>query len=119
LFFRFLGHFLVKKTTKKKNRKEFEIFFLYSLSGILYEPYILLDAPIDAHFAAFPAGVGEADDAPSSGANEEVEDVAKFVRGRPVGHIHERADFWVEDLHPDPYVRGILDHLGPGFQGPC
>jgi hypothetical protein len=48
----------------------------------------LLDAPIDAHFAAFPAGFGEADDASSSGADkdvEDVEDVAKFVRGRPVG----------------------------------
>jgi hypothetical protein len=71
----------------------------------------LLDAPIDAHFAPFTAG--EADDASSSGASEEgkdVEEVAEFVRGRPVGHIHERADFWVEHLHPDPYVRGILDH---------
>jgi hypothetical protein len=32
-----------------------------------------------------------------------------------VGHIHERADFWVEHLHPDPYVRGILDQ---GFKVP-
>jgi hypothetical protein len=76
---------------------------------------MLLDAPIDAHVAAFPAGIGEADDASSSGANEDVEDVAKFLRGRPVGHIHERADFWVEHLHPDPYVRGILDQ---GFKVP-
>jgi hypothetical protein len=76
----------------------------------------LLDAPIDAHFAAFTAG--EADNASLSGASEEgqdVEEMAKFVRGRPVGHIHERADFWVEHLHPDPYVRGILDH---GFKVP-
>jgi hypothetical protein len=91
-------------------------YFFYSLSGILYKPYMLLDAPIDAHFAAFPAGVGRADDA-SSGANEDIEDVAKLVgqRGRPVGHIQERADFWVEHLHPDPNVRGILDQ---GFKVP-
>jgi hypothetical protein len=71
----------------------------------------LLDAPIDAHFAAFTAG--EADDASLLGASKKGEDVErsdKFVRGQPVGHIHERADFWVEHLHPDPYVRGILDH---------
>jgi hypothetical protein len=85
----------------------------------------LLDAPIDAHFAAFPAGVVKADDALSSGASEEVEDVedvAKFVRGRPVGHIHERADFWVEHLHPDPYVRGtVLRSLSTGtrFRSVC
>jgi hypothetical protein len=69
---------------------------------------LLLDAPIDAHFAAFTAG--EADDASLLGASEEgedVEEVAEFVIGRPVGHIHERAGFWVEHLHPDPYVRGI------------
>jgi hypothetical protein len=24
-------------------------------------------------------------------------------------------DFWVEHLHPDPYIRGILDH---GLKGP-
>jgi hypothetical protein len=52
---------------------------IYSFSGILYEPFLLLDAPIYAHFAAVPAGVGEADDASLSGANEDVEDVAKFV----------------------------------------
>jgi hypothetical protein len=88
---------------------------LYSFSGILYEPFLLLDAPIDAHFAAFTAGEA---DASSSGASEEgkdVEKVAELVRGRPVGHIHERVDFWVEHLHPDPYVRGILDH---GFKVP-
>jgi hypothetical protein len=110
----FFGKKKQKKTKTKKTRKEFEIFFLHSLSGILYEPYMLLDVPINAHFAAFPAGVGEADDA-SSGANEDIEDVAKFVRGRPVGHIHKRADFWAEHLHPDPYVRGILDQ---GFKVP-
>jgi hypothetical protein len=41
----------------------------------------------------------------------------KFVgqRGRPVGLIHERVDFWVEHFHPDPYVQGILDQ---GFKVP-
>jgi hypothetical protein len=54
LFFQVFGHIFERK---KKDRKEFEIFFLYSLSGILYEPSLLLDAPINAHFASFPAGV--------------------------------------------------------------
>jgi hypothetical protein len=114
LFFRVFGHIFKKR---KKNRIEFEIFFLYSLSGILYEPYLLLDAPINAHFAWFPAGVVKAGDA-LSGADEDIEYVeTKLVgqRGRPVGHIQERADFWVEHLHPDPYVRGILDQ---GFKVP-
>jgi hypothetical protein len=31
---------------------------------------MLLDAQIDVHFAAFPAGVGKADDASLSGASE-------------------------------------------------
>jgi hypothetical protein len=31
----------------KKRKKK----FLFSFSGILYEPFLLLDAPIDAHFA--------------------------------------------------------------------
>jgi hypothetical protein len=73
--------------------KEYEIFFIYSFSGILYEPFLLLDAPIDAHFAVFPAGVGEADEASLSGADEDVEDVedvAKFVlcrgQARPQNH---------------------------------
>jgi hypothetical protein len=65
----------------------------------------LRDALIDAHFAAFTAG--KADDVVVEDG-EGAERVAKFVRGRPVGHIHKRADFWVEHLHPDPYVRGIL-----------
>jgi hypothetical protein len=86
----FWTYFCLKKKKKKKKRKEFEICFLYSFSGILYEPFLLLDALIDAHFAAFPAGAAKADDASSLGAVEDVEDVAKFVRGRPVGHIHER-----------------------------
>jgi hypothetical protein len=111
LFVRFFGHIFGSKKKKKKIGKEFGIFFLYSFSGILYEPFLLLDGPIDAHFAAFTAG--EADDSSLPGASEEgkdIEEVAEFVRGRPVGHIHKRADFWVEHLHPDPYVRGILDH---------
>jgi hypothetical protein len=45
----------------------------------------LLDAPIDAHFAAFRAGVGKADDASSSGASEEGKDVQE------VAIVHERA----------------------------
>jgi hypothetical protein len=76
-----------------------------------------LDAPINAHFASFPAEVVKAGDA-SSGADEDIEYVeAKLVgqRGRPVGHINERVDFWVEHFHPDPYVRGILDQ---GFKVP-
>jgi hypothetical protein len=36
-------------------------------------------------------------------------------RGRPIGKIHERVDFWVEHFCPDAYVRGILDH---GFKVP-
>jgi hypothetical protein len=108
LFFRFFGHiFGSKKKKKKKVGIEFEIFVLFSFSGILYEPFLLLDAPIDAHFAAFTAG--ESDDVVVEDG-EGAERVAEFVRGRPVGHIHKRADFWVEHLHPDPYVRGILDH---------
>jgi hypothetical protein len=69
----------------------------------------LLDAPIDAHFSAFTAGEANTS---SSGASEEGENVkvAEFVRGRPFGHIHERTDFWVEHLHLDLYIRGILDH---------
>jgi hypothetical protein len=77
----------------------------------------LLDAPINAYFASFPAGVGEADNA-SSGANKDIKYVETELvgqRGRPVGHVHERVDFWVEHFHPDPYVRGILDQ---GFKVP-
>jgi hypothetical protein len=71
----------------------------------------LLDAPINAHFASFPAEVGKAGNA-SSRADKDIEYAeAELVgqRGRPVGHIHKRVDFWVEHFHPDPYVRGILD----------
>jgi hypothetical protein len=31
-------------------------------------------------------------------------------RGQPVGKIHERVGFWVENFCPDAYVQGILDH---------
>jgi hypothetical protein len=102
LFFRLFGHIFGSKKKLTKIGKEYINICLYSFSGILYEPFLLLDAPIDAHFAAFTAGASE--------EGEDVEEVAEFVIGRPVGHIHERADFWVEHLNPDPYVRGILDH---------
>jgi hypothetical protein len=75
----------------------------------------LLDAPIDAHFAAFTAGEANVSLSGASEEGEDVEEMAEFVRGRPVGHIHKRAYFWVEHLHPDPYVHGILDH---GFKVP-
>jgi hypothetical protein len=97
VFLIFWTYFLVKKK-KKSWKKVLKYFFFTLVSGILYEPFLLLDAPIDAAFTA-----GEAD-------NVVVEDDEDAVRGRPVGHIHERADFWLEHLHPDPYVRGILDH---------
>jgi hypothetical protein len=111
---------LVKLTLGHRDIKS--LFFLekkvkmifYLLSGVLYEPYLLLDAPVDAFCASFPAGVCEAGDTISdvdgidngaiSVAAEPVEQ-----RGRPVGRIHERADFWVEHFCPDSYIRGILD----------
>ena len=30
------------------------------------------------------------------------------VRGRPVGHIHDRREYWMRNFIPDAYVRGIL-----------
>jgi hypothetical protein len=29
------------------------------------------------------------------------------VRGRPVGHIHDRRKYWMRNFIPDAYVRGI------------
>jgi hypothetical protein len=85
----------------------------YLLSGVLYEPYLLLDAPVDTFFASFPAGVCEAGDAMSDvdDNDDDISAAAQLVgqRGQPVGRIHERADFWVEHFCPDAYVRGILN----------
>jgi hypothetical protein len=83
----------------------------YLLSGVLYEPYLLLDAPVDAFFASFPAGISKAGDAMSDVDDEDDNDGAIVVaaepvgqRGRPVGMIHERVGFWVKHFCPEAYV---------------
>jgi hypothetical protein len=68
---------------------------------------------LDAHFASFPAGVSKAGNTSSDVDNEHIGAVAAEPmgqRGRTIGKIHERVDFWVEHFCPDAYVRGILDH---------
>jgi hypothetical protein len=88
----------------------------YLLSGVLYKPYLLLDAPVDAYFAFFPSGIVETGNAKSD--NDDVTAVAvepMGQKGRPVGKIHEIVDFWVEHFCPDAYVWGIFDH---GHKGP-
>jgi hypothetical protein len=74
-----------------------------------------LDGPVDAFFASFPAGVCEAGDAMSDIDDDDNNAVAVAAvpvgqRGRPIGRIHERVNFWVQHFCPDAYVRGILDH---------
>jgi hypothetical protein len=105
LIFRVFGP--IFKSKKKKKKKKVEIIFF-----TFFQPYLLLDAPVDAHFALFPAGVSQAGNA-SSEVNEDIGYMATELvgqRGQPVGPIHKRVDFWVEHFCPDPYVRGILDH---------
>jgi hypothetical protein len=73
-----------------------------------------LEAPVDAFFASFLAGVCEAGDAMSDVDDDNDAAIAVAAepvgqRGGPVGRIYERADFWVEHFCPDAYVRGILD----------
>jgi hypothetical protein len=102
-FLSFWTYFRVKKKKKK---------------SVLYEPYLLLDAPVDAHFASF--GVSEAGDAISNVDDNDDNAIAVAAepvgqRGRPVGKIHERVGFWVEHFCPDAYVPGILEH---GFEVP-
>jgi hypothetical protein len=71
---------------------------------------LLLDAPVDAFFASFPARFSEAGDAMSDIDDDDDDDAIAAAaepvgqRGRPVGKIHERVGFWVEHFCPDAYV---------------
>jgi hypothetical protein len=74
-----------------------------------------LNAPVDAFFASFPAGVSKAGDAKSDYDDDDDAAITVEVnpagqKGQPVGRIHEIVDFWVEHFCPDNYVRDILDH---------
>jgi hypothetical protein len=53
--FRVLGTFFDSKSKIIFLRKEAKTVFIL-LSGVLYDLYLLLEAPIDAVFASFPAG---------------------------------------------------------------
>jgi hypothetical protein len=102
-FLSFWTHFQVEKKSFLKKKVK-TIFYL--LSGVLYEPVVTF-------FASFPAGICEEGDAKTDVNDDHNTNsvAAEHVgqRGRPVGRIHERADFWVEHFCPDAYVRGILD----------
>jgi hypothetical protein len=73
-----------------------------------------LDAPVNAFFASFPAGAVKAGDVKSNDDNNDDVTVVAVVpvgqKGRPIGMIHEKVDFWEEHFCPDAYVRGVLDH---------
>jgi hypothetical protein len=73
-FLNFWAHFRVKKI-----KNDFNL-----LSRVLYVPYLLLDAPVDAHFASFPAGVSEAGNAISD-VEDDDDDGAIAVAAEPVG----------------------------------
>jgi hypothetical protein len=76
-----------------------------------------LDAPVDPFFASFQAGAIKA----GNGRSYDDDDITAVAvepveqKGRPIGMIHERVDFWVEHFCPDAYVRGVLDH---GYKAP-
>jgi uncharacterized protein YeaO (DUF488 family) len=77
-----------------------------------------LDAPVNTFFASFPSGVVKTGDAKSDDDGDDVTTVAVEPvgqKGRPVGRIKERLDFWVEHFCPDANVRGVLDH---GYKAP-
>jgi hypothetical protein len=95
------------------------------LSGPLYEPYLLMDAPINAVFSWVPLRPDTSKYCTSDDGNEvpmpgsvPVVLVAEAVpsaesdvleyKGKAVGAIHNRLDFWIDNLFPDAYARGIL-----------
>jgi hypothetical protein len=107
----------------------------YLLSGVLYEPYLLMDAPIGAIFAWFPLeaeraflpACGEEEgnavpEAADDGEFDEVrrtesdpvmslrvgEEVTLEFEGKAVGSIHERLRYWMDNFGTDSFVRGIL-----------
>jgi hypothetical protein len=103
----------------QKKKKVKTIFYL--LSGVLYKPYLLLDAPVNAFFASFPSGVVKTGNAVSDeGDDGNADAIAVAVepagqKGRPTDRIHKRESgllcrkFLPQRLYPR--------HFGPRLQG--